>query len=95
MNILLEVVGWGGAAAVVIAYGLAASGALPTDRPGSAWLNLLGAAGLMINSAASQAWPSTALNLLWLFIGLFSLARYRRSTTPPGAPATPGSQTVI
>ncbi|GAA2130447.1 CBU_0592 family membrane protein [Nocardioides bigeumensis] len=84
VNLVIEVVGWIGAVAVVGAYGLAASGLLPTDRPGSAGLNLVGAAGLLLNSAANQAWPSAGLNLVWLVIGVMSLARFVFGTRKSG-----------
>ncbi|WFE25999.1 hypothetical protein O7623_21920 [Solwaraspora sp. WMMD791] len=36
-------------------------------------LDLAGAGGLAVNGAFHQAWPSTALDLIWLGIGLTAL----------------------
>ena len=37
-------------------------------------MNLAGAAGLAINSAVNGAWPSVALNLVWIAVGAVALA---------------------
>jgi hypothetical protein len=36
-------------------------------------LNLLGAGGLAFNGAYHHAWPSAALNVIWLGIGALAL----------------------
>ncbi len=83
--ILTEAIGWCGALALLLAHGLV------TDRRVSpaGWpyltLNVAGAAGLALNGAAHGAWPSAALNLLWLGIGARAVApaargRFRRWT---------------
>ena len=54
-------------------------------------MNLAGAAGLAINGAVHRAWPSTALNLIWLGIGLSALrhAKTNARTPTPHAAQTP------
>lgn len=86
--IVLEVVGWAGAVALLLAYGLLSGGrAAPTSRAYRG-LNLAGAVGLAVNGAAHAAWPSVALNLLWLAIGLFALRRRPATAVPTdGSPA--------
>jgi hypothetical protein len=80
------VVGWAAAAAVVAAYALLSAGRLSGDSLAYQWLNLLGAAGLIVNAAWNGAWPSTAVNVIWAGIGLAALTRLarreRRSATP-------------
>ncbi len=49
-------------------------------------MNLAGSAGLAANGAVDDAWPSTALNLLWLILALNVLRR--RRATPLGATNT-------
>jgi hypothetical protein len=38
------------------------------------WLNVVGSAGLVINSVWNDALPSAFLNVVWLVITLYSLA---------------------
>ncbi len=77
---LTDLVGWAGAAALLLAYALVTRN--PTQATGRGYLalNLAGSTGLAANGAAHTAWPSTVLNLLWLAIALIAFAR-RRSTT--------------
>lgn len=69
-----EIVGWSGAGALLVAFGLAAAGAV---RPSSATyllLNLCGASGLARVSLSRRAYPPAVLNLIWAVIAAFSLA---------------------
>ena len=43
------------------------------------WLNVVGAAGFIVNSGWHGAWPSTVLNVIWAGIGIATLARIARS----------------
>ena len=85
MTIAIDIIGWAGAIAVLAAYALVSSGRL---RPAShlyQWLNLLGAAGLGINTFYYAAYPSTALNVIWAGIALYAignLVRLRRAAAP-------------
>jgi hypothetical protein len=46
-------------------------------------LNRAGAGGLPVNGAVDQAWPSTALNVVWLGIGRAVLHAMEPARTPP------------
>ena len=37
------------------------------------WLNVLSGAGFIVNSGWNGAYPSAALNLIWMAIGLYGL----------------------
>jgi hypothetical protein len=74
---LIEVLGWLGAAALLLAYGLASTGRLPAEGARFQLLNLGGAVALTANSAYNGAWPSAALNVVWIVIGLAALLRAR------------------
>jgi hypothetical protein len=63
---------------VVAAYGLLSAGRLSGDHAAYQWLNLLGAVGLVINTAWNGAWPSTAVNIVWAGIGMVALTRLLR-----------------
>ncbi len=42
-------------------------------------LNVLGAAGFIINSGINGALPSAALNVIWMGIGVYALWHMRKS----------------
>ena len=92
-----DLAGWLGAALLVAAYAAASATWLPTESRLSQLLNLGGSVGLGIVAASHRAWPSLALNVVWLGIALVSLGRVARPESsgtepPPGcqpAPAEP------
>ncbi|HET6938506.1 MAG TPA: hypothetical protein VFI19_07875 [Nocardioides sp.] len=75
--IVINVVGWLGMALLISAYALVTAGKL--HGPGLTFqlMNLFGGGFLMVNSAYYGAWPSAALNLVWVVIGLVGLTRAR------------------
>jgi hypothetical protein len=79
--VIVNVVGWIGMALLIGAYALVTAGRL--HGPGLTFqlMNLVGGASLMVNSAYYGAWPSAALNLVWVAIGLVGLARARIGET--------------
>jgi hypothetical protein len=74
-------VGWAGAASLLLAYGLTSAGRLPPEGARFQLLNLGGALALTVNSAYHGAWPSAALNVVWIIIGAAALVRARRRET--------------
>ncbi|WP_036565157.1 CBU_0592 family membrane protein [Nocardioides halotolerans] len=75
--IVVNVAGWIGMALLISAYALVTAGRL--QGPGLPFqvMNLIGGGALMVNSAYYGAWPSAALNLVWVVIGGVGLARAR------------------
>jgi hypothetical protein len=88
MDVLVEAVGWVGAAALLLAYGLLSSGRLAA---GVAYqmLNLGGSVALAANAVYHRALPSAAVNVVWLVIGVAALrslaARRARDREAPSA----------
>jgi hypothetical protein len=77
MTHLIEAVGWGGALAVLLAYALVSSGRMSARSRGYHLLNVGGAVGLVINSTWNGAIPSAVVNLIWIGIGVYALAKHR------------------
>jgi len=75
LNLFMEVVGWIGALLILAAYGLLSAGKLDARSPAYQWLNVVGAIGFILNSGWNGAWPSAALNVVWVGIGLVALVR--------------------
>ena len=75
VEIAVEVAGWIGAALILLAYLLVTTGRLTGQSPLFQWMNLVGAAGFVINGCWHDAIPSTALNVVWMLIALVALWR--------------------
>ncbi len=73
----IEAAGWIGAVLVLAGYGLASAGRLDGRSPLFQWLNLVGAAGFVINTAYHGAIPSMVLNIIWCGIAVVTLLRRR------------------
>ena len=75
VKLLIEVVGWIGATLILSSYALLTLRRIGTDSPAYQWMNLAGAAGLIVNGAWNGAIPSVFLNIVWLGIALYGLSR--------------------
>ena len=83
-EIAVEVAGWTGAVLILLAYLLVTMGRLTGQSPAFQWMNLVGAAGFIINGWWHRAIPSAALNVIWMLIAavaLWQLWKKRRSST--------------
>ena len=69
VEIAVEVVGWGGAVLILLAYLLLSAGRLTGQSLLYQGMNVVGAAGFVVNGWWHGAVPSAALNVLWLLIG--------------------------
>ncbi len=76
-TIAIEAAGWIGAVLVLAGYALASAGRLDGRSPLFQWLNLVGAAGFVVNTAWHGAMPSMVLNIIWCGIAVFTLLRRR------------------
>jgi hypothetical protein len=74
---LIEVVGWIAAVLILAAYALLSAGKVDGRSALYHWMNVAGAVGFVINSGYNGAFPSAALNVIWIGIGIFGLVRYR------------------
>ena len=87
MKLAIEVIGWAGAALILGAYALLSSGKLRSDTVVYHLMNILGAAGFVVNSGWNGALPSAAMNLIWIGIGAYALHQLHRSRakSPPAS----------
>ena len=76
---LIEAAGWIGAGLILGAYVLLSAGKLKGDSPAYQWMNVIGAAGFILNSGYNGAIPSMVLNVIWVGIGVFALGRIYKS----------------
>ncbi len=75
---IVTVLGWSGAAALLVAYALVSRQRVAGDGFTYQALNVYGAAAVSANSAVHRAWPSVGLNVMWIGIGVVALRRVAR-----------------
>lgn len=72
---IYELLGWGGALTILLAYFLVSTRTISPDSKEYQLLNIFGAIGIIINSAIHGAIPSVGLNVVWLSIALYALLK--------------------
>ena len=72
-DLVANIIGWIGAGALLVAYGMISAGKTSADRADYQGLNVFGSIGLIVNSTWYGAYPSTALNVIWILIALITL----------------------
>jgi hypothetical protein len=72
-HLLIEIIGWLAAAIILASYILLSLGKLEPRGAVYQWMNVIGAAGFVLNSGYNGALPSAGLNVIWALMGLFTL----------------------
>ena len=72
VELAVEAAGWTGASLILLAYLLLSAGRLTGQSLTYQGMNVVGAAGFVINGWWHGAIPSAALNVLWFMIGAFA-----------------------
>ena len=67
MLLLVEVAGWAGAVLILGAYLLVSLGKVTGQSPLYQAMNVVGAAGFIVNGWWHGAMPSATLNIVWIF----------------------------
>ena len=86
--LLVEIAGWTGAALILLAYLMLSMGKLTGQSAAYQAMNVVGAAGFIVNGAWHGAIPSASLNVVWMLIGAaawWRISRRARLLAPPGA----------
>ena len=84
MELLWEIAGWAGAAAILSAYLAVSMGWVKAGKRFQT-ANLLGACAFIVNGAFHEAWPSVVTNIAWFLISAVALLRMRSAGQPPEA----------
>jgi len=84
MKLAVEVIGWAGAALILGAYALLSAGKVRVESLTYQLMNILGAAGFIVNSGWNGALPSAALNVIWMGIDIYALRQRRRPQVNAG-----------
>ena len=75
-SVLIDVIGWIGAVAILVAYALVSTRKLEGTSTPYQLLNLVGGACLIANTIYYKAYPSTFVNLVWAGIAIYTIVRY-------------------
>jgi len=86
MKTAIEIIGWGGAVLILGAYALLSAGKIRSESLTYHLMNIVGAAGFVVNSGWNGALPSAAMNVVWIGIGVYAL-RQRREAARAAPPA--------
>ncbi len=72
-KIIIDIVGWIGSIEVILAYGLISYHKITAKSLIYQILNFTGGAFLIINTVYYGAYPSTAINVVWLVIAALAM----------------------
>lgn len=73
MKTLIEIIGWYGTVAIVLAYILVSFSILASDNISYQFLNFTGAVGIIIVSVVKRVYQPAVLNIIWAVIALVAL----------------------
>jgi hypothetical protein len=74
----IEIVGWAAALLILASYILVSTGRLTGQSNVYQWMNVVGAAGFVVNTWWHGALPSAVLNVVWCLVGLLALWNLNR-----------------
>lgn len=75
-NLIAELLGWYGMAAILIAYALVSFSMISGDGLIYQLLNITGSIGLMLIAFTKKVWQSVILNIVWALIGIIAVVRF-------------------
>jgi hypothetical protein len=75
VELAVEAAGWIGAMLILLAYLLLSMGKVTGQSPLYQGMNIVGAAGFIVNGWWHGALPSAVLNVIWMLIGGVALWR--------------------
>jgi hypothetical protein len=78
VELLVEIAGWAGALLILGGYLLLTMGKLNGQSVAYQAMNVVGAAGFIVNGWYHGAVPSAVLNVIWMLIGGIALWRIAR-----------------
>lgn len=72
---LVEILGWTGIAAIILAFTLNNFQAIDSDSLIYILLNIYGSFGVIVSSGIKKDFQPVVLNIFWLLVSLISLVR--------------------
>lgn len=78
-NLLIDVFGWIGSIFLIIAYFQNSRNKITAQSSSYQFLNVSGSILLILNTLYYGAYPSSAVNIIWVFIGFHYLVKNRKN----------------
>jgi hypothetical protein len=78
--VTVDIIGWVGSAFVVLAYALNMFKRMEADSLSYYLLNVVGSACLIINTLYHHAVPSAVVNMIWVLLACWAMARGKIKT---------------
>ena len=78
MTVFIDLLGWTGAAALLSAYWMVSTRRTDGTALSYQTLNLIGSALVLTNSLYYGAYPSVAVNGIWIVIGVYAICTATR-----------------
>ena len=83
MEVIIDVLGWAGSAALLLGYGLNSYQKIKSDSLAFLLLNIFGGVFLIIYTGYLHAYANTMLNIVWVIVAipaLFKVVRRKEAT---------------
>lgn len=80
MSKLIEIFGWYGAIAIILAYSLSSFSVIPPTSLIYQILNLTGAAGIVAVSIHKKNYQPGLLNIIWFLVALMAIFKILRTS---------------
>ncbi len=77
-KIVIDTIGWIGSFMLIAGYWLNSKGKLNAQSIGYQSLNVIGSILLIVNTIYYGAYPSSAVNIIWVFIGIFYIIKIQK-----------------
>jgi hypothetical protein len=77
MDLIMEIVGWIGAAEVLLAYYLISTDKVKNSSLGYQLLHLTGGLVLTFVTLYKETYPSTFVNVIWIGVAVFAIWKYK------------------
>jgi hypothetical protein len=81
LELAIEAAGWVGALLILGSYIGVSAGKLTGQSRTYQWMNVIGAAGFVVNTWWHGAIPSAVLNVVWFAVGLITLRKLSSGRT--------------
>ena len=81
LRVFIELCGWLAALLILGSYALLSFGKIHARSQVYQWMNIIGALGFVVNCSWNGAWPSVALNAVWMVIAVYALRNNGRLKT--------------
>jgi paired small multidrug resistance pump len=76
LAIVLTAVGFAGVGLILLAFFLLHNGRFTASSTGYAIMNISGSTGILISLIVAFNWPSFVIQICWILISLYGLARH-------------------